>query len=112
MVWAKDFFDAVVGDLFLAADALGLDTEQDFYAVACTLGDLGGGDAAVEPEGDCGMADVVVGTVLELDSVGNLGVWSAVSTSLRQSCGDVWPVRLLRSARCRSVPAWGLRSRS
>jgi len=52
----EDFFDSVVGDFFLAGDAFGVDAEQDFDAVACALGDLGGGYAAVEPEGDGGVA--------------------------------------------------------
>ena len=50
---AEDLLDATVGDFFLAADALDVDAEEYLYAVAGAVGDLGGGDAAVEPEGDC-----------------------------------------------------------
>jgi hypothetical protein len=55
----EDLFDAVVGYLFLAAGALGVDAEEDFDAVAGAAGDLGGGDAAVEPERDGRMTEVV-----------------------------------------------------
>jgi hypothetical protein len=57
---AEDLFDAAVGDCFLAADAPGVDAEQHLHAMAGALGDLGGGDAAVEPERDCRMAEVAV----------------------------------------------------
>ena len=61
---AEDLLDAVVGDFFLAADALGVDAEQHLHTVAGAVGDLGGGDAAVEPQGD-GRVPQVVGAACE-----------------------------------------------
>ncbi len=51
--------DALVGDGFAAVDAAGVDAEQHFDAVAGAVGDVGGGDAGVEPEGDRGVAERV-----------------------------------------------------
>lgn len=43
----------------LASDAGGIGGEQDGNAVAGPLSDLGGWDAAVEPRGQAGLAQVV-----------------------------------------------------
>jgi hypothetical protein len=56
---AEEFLDALVGDFLLAVDAFGVDAQEDLDTVAGPLGDLGGSDAAVEPEGDCGVPEVV-----------------------------------------------------
>jgi hypothetical protein len=42
VAWPEDFFDSLVGDFFLTADALGVDAEEDFDAVVGALGGLGG----------------------------------------------------------------------
>jgi hypothetical protein len=38
---AEDLLDALVGDVLLAVDALGVDPEEDLDAVPGSLGDLG-----------------------------------------------------------------------
>ena len=50
---------AGVGGVLAVVEAFGLDAEQDFDAVPRTLGNIGGGDSCVEPEGHCRMAQVV-----------------------------------------------------
>ena len=52
---AQGVFDAPLGYLVLAVDALGIDPEQHGNAVPGPLGDLGGRNPAVEPRGDARM---------------------------------------------------------
>jgi hypothetical protein len=53
------FADPELGEFVLARDALGVDPQQDVYAVSGPLGHLGGVDAAVQPGGQAGMPQVV-----------------------------------------------------
>src|ERR1035441_2434028 len=60
VLWVRfGFFDASEGGLFGVGEAFGVDAEEDGDAVACPFGDLGGGDACVEPGGQAGVAEVV-----------------------------------------------------
>src|ERR1039457_4588879 len=60
VVWAGfSFFDAAEGGLFGVGEAFGVDAEEDGDAVACPFGDLGGGDACVQPGGQAGVPQVV-----------------------------------------------------
>jgi hypothetical protein len=52
-------FDLPVGDVVLAVDAVGVDGEQHGDAVPGPSGDLGGGAAGVQPEGQGGVPQVV-----------------------------------------------------
>ena len=56
---AQGFVDAVLGELVLAHDALGVDAQQYVHAVPGPLGHLGGVDAAVQPGGQAGVPQVV-----------------------------------------------------
>jgi hypothetical protein len=47
------------GGLFRVGEALGADAEEDGDTVAGPFGDLGGGNACVEPSGQAGVAEVV-----------------------------------------------------
>jgi len=58
-VLAQRFTDAALGEFVLAHDALGIDPQQYVHAVSGPLGYLGRVDAAVEPRGQAGMAEVV-----------------------------------------------------
>jgi hypothetical protein len=49
VVFFEGVADALVGGSGLAVDAVGVDLEQDGYAVAGAAGDFGGGNARVEP---------------------------------------------------------------
>ncbi|MEV4367471.1 hypothetical protein AB0J71_10395 [Nonomuraea sp. NPDC049637] len=49
----------LVDDVLLAVDALVVDTQEDVHAVAGTGGHFWSGDAAVEPEGDGRVPEVV-----------------------------------------------------
>jgi hypothetical protein len=69
----------------LAVDALGVDLEQYGDALPGPLGDLGGRDAAVEPAGDAGMAQVVYARRASCDAYSD-GV-SAVPRALSMSGG-------------------------
>ena len=51
--------DLAQGGLFGVGEAFGVDAEEDGDAVAGPFGDLGGGDAGVEPGGQAGVAQVV-----------------------------------------------------
>ena len=53
------FFETAEGRSFGVGEAFGVDAEKDGDAVACPLGDLGGGDASVQPGGQAGVAQVV-----------------------------------------------------
>ncbi len=55
----KGVFDGLVGDLAVAGDAVGVDTEQDVDAVAGAGGDLGGRRAGGQPQGQGGVPQVV-----------------------------------------------------
>ena|ERR1700683_379094 len=59
LVVAEGFFDAAAIDVVAPGDALGVDAEEDLDAVAGPFGDLGRFDAAVEPGGQAGVAQVV-----------------------------------------------------
>jgi hypothetical protein len=60
LVWAHfGFFDAAEGGLLRVGEAFGVDAEEDGDAVACPFGDLGGGDACVQPGGQAGVPQVV-----------------------------------------------------
>lgn len=52
-------FDPALSCLVLTMEAFGVDTEEHFDAVAGLFGDLGCGDAAVEPGGQARVAQVV-----------------------------------------------------
>ena len=56
---AHRVLDAPLGLALLAGDALDVDPQQHVRAVACPVGDLGGGHAGVEPGRDGGVAQVV-----------------------------------------------------
>jgi len=57
-VLAQRFADPALGQLVVAHDALGVDAQQHVHAVPGPLGHLGGIDAAVQPGGQAGMAEV------------------------------------------------------
>src|SRR6478672_9955948 len=56
---SESCLDPLSDGLVLSVDALGVDAEQDVDTVAGPLGDMGGGHAGVEPQGDRGMPKVV-----------------------------------------------------
>jgi hypothetical protein len=51
--------DPVIDLSFLSVDAVGVDLEQHGHVVAEPAGDLGGGDAGVEPERGRGVPQVL-----------------------------------------------------
>lgn len=58
-ILGEDLLDPAVSDPVLALHALRVDAQQDFDAVTGPLGDLGGRDAAVKPQGYRGVPQVV-----------------------------------------------------
>jgi len=56
---AKGLADAAAGELVLAEDALGVDSQENVDTVPGPFGDLGWEDAAVQPCGQAGVPEVV-----------------------------------------------------